>query len=42
MEDLHNIQDLLRPDEVELEETEEAAPEQEAETLENKIEEENI
>lgn len=43
MEDLYtNIQDLLQLDEADPCENDESAPEQEAELLENKIEEENI
>lgn len=43
MEELYsNIQDLLQLEEADVDENDEAAPEQEAEILENKIEEENI
>jgi hypothetical protein len=43
MEDLYSdIQDLLQLDEADPYENDESAPEQEAEQIENKIEEENI
>lgn len=37
-----DIQDLLQFDEAEIDNNEESAPEQEAEFIENKIQEENI
>ena len=42
LDDLYNIQDLLRPEDVDIEENEDAAPAQEAEILEQKIIDENI